>query len=83
MAKARGSDGQEVHYRVVGDSGYPVVLLQGLGLAGDFWVDVPERLAALASGPYRVYVLDNRGVGASVGRAISRLRQLQLSHASP
>jgi pimeloyl-ACP methyl ester carboxylesterase len=66
MAQAWGNDGQPVHYRVVGDeTGYPVVLLQGLGLAGDFWADVPERLAALASGPYRVCVVDNRGVGAS------------------
>jgi pimeloyl-ACP methyl ester carboxylesterase len=41
-----------------------VVLVQGLGLSSRFWFDVPERLAA-GPEPWRVVVLDNRGVGRS------------------
>jgi pimeloyl-ACP methyl ester carboxylesterase len=40
------------------------VLVQGLGLSSRFWFDVPDRLTT-ATDPWRVVVLDNRGVGRS------------------
>jgi 3-oxoadipate enol-lactonase len=41
-----------------------VVLVQGLGLSGHFWFDLPERLAKDEPGS-RVITLDNRGTGRS------------------
>ena len=62
MPYARGVDRNRIHYRVVGDEGPPVVLVQGLGLSGRFWFDVPDELAEQG---YRVLVPDNRGTGDS------------------
>lgn len=41
-----------------------MVLVHGLGLAGDFWLDAPERLLA-ANPQQRILVVDNRGTGNS------------------
>ncbi len=65
MAHTVVRDGHSVQYRKIGATGPYVVLLHGLGLAGDFWFDVPERLAQLNGQPHQVLVLDNRGVGGS------------------
>lgn len=65
MPHARANDGARIHYRLVGSPSArrTVVLVQGLGLSGRFWFDVPEKLAE-ATGE-RVLVLDNRGTGGS------------------
>lgn len=65
MPHARTKDGKRIHYRVAGDpkSTRTVVMLQGLGLSGRFWFEMPERVAA-ATGD-RVLVIDNRGTGQS------------------
>lgn len=65
MPHARTHDGTRIHYRVVGPGrgGRTVVMLQGLGLSGRFWFQMPERVAA-ATGD-RVLVVDNRGTGES------------------
>lgn len=63
MPYARGAHGNRVHYRVFGDEqAPPVVLVQGLGLSGRFWFQIPEELAGAG---YRVVVPDNRGTGRS------------------
>jgi 3-oxoadipate enol-lactonase len=56
--------GERIYYEVFGARarGPWVVLVQGLGLSGRFWFDLPTRLA---NDGYRVIVLDNRGVGRS------------------
>lgn len=63
MAETYARDGHRIHYRRHGSRGPAVVMVQGLGLAGDFWFDVPERLAEEHG--QRVLVIDNRGVGRS------------------
>jgi 3-oxoadipate enol-lactonase len=65
MPYAVGARGARVHYRVVGDRGENVVLLQGLGLSSRFWFEQPELLANDPERPRRVLVLDNRGAGKS------------------
>lgn len=66
MAQAIGPGEHRIHYREVGDPGHPtLVLIQGLGLDGRFWFDMPETLAADPRQPWRVLVPDNRGVGRS------------------
>ncbi len=65
MPHIHTADGHRVHYRRHGKTGPHVVLLHGLGLAGDFWVDIPDRLAALEGEPHRALTIDNRGVGGS------------------
>ena len=55
----------QVVYRQLGDTGPWVILLQGLGMAGEFWCELPEQLAGDSSAPSRVLVIDNRGVGGS------------------
>jgi 3-oxoadipate enol-lactonase len=64
MAYAFGRHGNRIYYERRGDVGPWVVLIQGLGLSSRFWFDQPERLLA-ATPPYRVLLLDNRGVGRS------------------
>ncbi len=51
-----------IHYERFGESGPFAVLVQGLGLSGSFWFDVPGRVAAAG---FRVLVPDNRGTGRS------------------
>lgn len=65
MPFAYGPGDQQVHYRTFGHEGTPVVLLQGLGLSGHFWFDVPRQLSRRGVDPYRVVVPDNRGTGDS------------------
>lgn len=55
-------DGTRLHYRTAGTRGPAVVLVQGLGLSGRFWFDIPAQLAARGA---RVAWLDNRGTGKS------------------
>lgn len=62
MRFTKANDGSAIHYRTLGESGPPVVLIQGLTLSGRFWFDIPERLAKAG---YRVFWLDNRGTGKS------------------
>jgi 3-oxoadipate enol-lactonase len=64
MAYAFGRQGNRIYYETRGTSGPWVVLIQGLGLSSRFWFDQPERLLA-ADPPYRVLLVDNRGVGRS------------------
>ncbi len=64
MAYAFGRQGNRVYYETRGTSGPWVVLIQGLGLSSRFWFEQPERLLA-ADPPYRVLLVDNRGVGRS------------------
>jgi len=65
---ATGPGGARIHYEVREPDGAPrtrtVVLVQGLGLSSRFWFDLPERLSS-GPLPWRVVVLDNRGVGRS------------------
>ncbi len=66
MPYALGPSGHRTHYRSVGSPGRPaLVLIQGIGLDGRFWMQVPERLADDPERPWRVLVPDNRGVGRS------------------
>ena len=65
MPFAIGPRGARIHYRVVGDEGPNVVLLQGLGLASGFWFEQPDLLASDPKDPYRVLLIDNRGTGKS------------------
>jgi 3-oxoadipate enol-lactonase len=65
MPFAVGARGARVHYRVVGDHGDNVVLIQGLGLSSRFWFEQPELLADDPRRPRRVLVIDNRGAGRS------------------
>lgn len=65
MPFAVGSRAHRIHYREVGERGPALVLLQGIGLDGRFWFDMPESLASDADKPWRVLVPDNRGVGRS------------------
>jgi 3-oxoadipate enol-lactonase len=64
MAYAFGPHGNRIYYETRGTTGPWVVLIQGLGLSSRFWFDQPERLLA-ANPPYRVLLVDNRGVGRS------------------
>jgi 3-oxoadipate enol-lactonase len=64
MPHATARDGTPLHYVLEGDEGPLVVLVQGLGLSGAFWGDVPQTL--LESTPrHRVLRVDNRGVGGT------------------
>ena len=65
MPYAVGARGARVHYRIVGDRGENVVLVQGLGLSSRFWFEQPELLADDPDHPRRVLVIDNRGSGKS------------------
>lgn len=65
MPFAVGPRGTRIHYRLVGTEGPFVVLLQGLGLSSSFWFEQPELLSGDAEHPYRVLLVDNRGVGRS------------------
>jgi 3-oxoadipate enol-lactonase len=65
MPFAVGSRGVRIHYRVLGDGGDNVVLVQGLGLSSRFWFEQPELLVGDPERPRRVLVLDNRGTGKS------------------
>lgn len=60
MPYVTARDGCRLHFTDHG-RGKPVVLVQGLGLSGRFWFDLPETLAS----DYRVIVPDNRGTGRS------------------
>lgn len=62
MPHARARDGAKIHYRRDGSRGRAVVMVQGLGLSGRFWFDLPSRVAARGS---RVIWPDNRGTGRS------------------
>ena len=65
MPFAVGPRGARIHYRVVGETGDNVVLVQGLGLSSRFWFEQPELLVGDPARPRRVLVLDNRGTGRS------------------
>ena len=65
MPFAIGPSGTRIHYRLVGEQGPFVVLLQGLGLSSTFWFEQPELLSDDRETPYRVLLVDNRGVGQS------------------
>jgi pimeloyl-ACP methyl ester carboxylesterase len=65
MPFAVGPRGVRIHYRVVGDGGDNVVLVQGLGLSSRFWFEQPELLLGDPERPRRVLLLDNRGTGGS------------------
>jgi 3-oxoadipate enol-lactonase len=62
---AVGPRDHRIHYREFGERGPALVLVQGLGLDGRFWFEIPEKLANDAEKPWRVLVPDNRGVGRS------------------
>jgi len=77
MPFAIGPRGTRLHYRVVGDRGPAVVLLQGIGLSSRFWFEQPELLANDAREPYRVLLVDNRGTGKSdAPRGLYRMRHM-------
>lgn len=61
MPRVICSDGLCVHYEVRGESGPWVVLIQGLGLSSEFWVEVTDHVLGHDSGPYRLLLVDNRG----------------------
>ena len=65
MPFAVGPRGARIWYRVTGDRGDDVVLVQGLGLSSRFWFDQPDILAGDVEHPHRVLSLDNRGTGKS------------------
>jgi 3-oxoadipate enol-lactonase len=65
MPFALAGDGARIHYRVAGQRGPWVVLLQGLGLSGRFWFKVPGLLCSGSPRPFRALVVDNRGTGFS------------------
>jgi 3-oxoadipate enol-lactonase len=65
MPYAIGPQGTRIHYRVVGDRGPNVVLIQGIGLSSRFWFEQPDLLAQHEKDPYRVLLVDNRGTGRS------------------
>jgi 3-oxoadipate enol-lactonase len=65
MPFAVGPGGVRIHYRVVGDRGDNVVLVQGLGLSSRFWFEQPDLLAEDPEHARRVLLLDNRGTGRS------------------
>jgi 3-oxoadipate enol-lactonase len=65
MPFAVGPGRVRIHYRVVGDAGENVVLIQGLGLSSRFWFEQPDLLVSEPERPRRVLVLDNRGTGQS------------------
>src|SRR5579862_1403221 len=65
MPFAVGPGRVRIHYRVVGETGENVVLIQGLGLSSRFWFEQPELLVSEPKRPRRVLVLDNRGTGLS------------------
>lgn len=69
MPFAMSRRGERIAFRVVEPSKPsklpPVVLVQGLGLSGRFWFDIPERIAHHATEGRRVIVVDNVGVGRS------------------
>lgn len=61
------SHGARIHYTAHGEpsSERVVVLIQGLGLASQFWFDIPQRLASDPTIARYVIAVDNRGTGAS------------------
>ncbi|EDM79743.1 predicted hydrolase or acyltransferase (alpha/beta hydrolase superfamily) protein [Plesiocystis pacifica SIR-1] len=66
MPYAIGPGKHRVHYERFGPADAPaLVLIQGLGLSGRFWMRMPDMLAGDAKTPWRVLVPDNRGVGKS------------------
>jgi 3-oxoadipate enol-lactonase len=69
MPFATSRYGERIAYRVVEPASPskhpPVVLVQGLGLSGRFWFDIPERVASHPTEGRRVIVVDNVGVGRS------------------
>ena len=69
MPFAMSRRGERIAFRVVEPSQpsklLPVVLVQGLGLSGRFWFDIPERIANHPTEARRVIVVDNVGVGSS------------------
>ena len=65
MPFAVADDGARIHYRVAGQRGPWVILLQGLGLSGRFWFKLPSMLGSGRAHPFRVLVVDNRGTGFS------------------
>ncbi len=76
MPFAKSPDGAEIHFEVHEPSRPAVgtvVLLQGLALSSRFWFDLPERLLQDEHAPYRVVLLDNRGVGKSRARPPYRM----------
>lgn len=63
MPYVRGPQGNRIHYRRLGDPSRPVVLLvHGLGMPGDMWIDEPQFLVDRG---LQVLVPDNRGTGRS------------------
>lgn len=50
-----------LHYEIHGNTGAPVLLIQGVGVAGDAW---RPQIDALAS-QYRMLAYDHRGIGRS------------------
>lgn len=57
---------QRIHYREFGSRNHPtLVLIQGFGLDGRFWFELPDLLAGDAALPWHVLVPDNRGTGHS------------------
>lgn len=69
MPFASARDGTSIHYRVTHPAGTaarpPVVLIQGLGLSGAYWFDLPETLAAHPTAARLVLTVDNRTTGKS------------------
>lgn len=66
MPFATGARQHRIHYREFGSRADPtLVLIQGLGLDGRFWFELPERLASGTGARWHVLVPDNRGVGRS------------------
>jgi 3-oxoadipate enol-lactonase len=69
MPFAMSLRGERIAYRVVDPQTPsnlpPLVLVQGLGLSGRFWFDMPERVAEHPTQGRRVIVLDNVGTGRS------------------
>ncbi len=64
-------DGSRIHYAVEG-GGPPVLLVQGVGVAGCGWAPQVRAL----SERYRAVTFDNRGIGQSTGAGAITIEQL-------
>jgi pimeloyl-ACP methyl ester carboxylesterase len=65
VPRIRSDDGIELHYEALGESGSPVLMLQGIGVSARHWGRLPERILAGDPNRYRLLLPDNRCSGRS------------------